>query len=529
MAQAISNTLNPSFATANSTAPTRGLPKYSNPIQKKQKTVFGIPSTSYTSPALERLSKSAANNYIPGGPSKALLDLSISNSPKTTVQKPTNEWKSPALVALTQGGQKTAIAPTATGGGTSLGSSSQGYVAPTVPQATKTENKIRPLLTDVKGSLNYPGLVNRLVGATDPNKSQQEYNELLKKTALGNKAIADQARGISEKYSDEIARVGQLGAGAVAGNLSTGTNVVGAGNAAIASQSASQRMDALAAAQQAALQGTGQQLTAQEQAASALGTGAGIANTQQQQAIAGLGTATGYAQPSPASYGQTVFNPLTGQYEGGQPGLDPAVAAQQLAQAVQGGQMTYEQAVQSLGYSGAGQQFLNQALGPGFNIPQQQAQITGQTGVLTQLPMMEAADTAAEGIKNKVVTYLAQNPDLNPSDAKLVNQFQAWIQGQQLTDPTYQTLFNYLNEYTNTLTPILGVGGDSTNLKTEIAQSFLNPRAGASSIAEVLNNIQALSKGKVQDLRSGATGGGVQSSPISPGLGGEGAGGLFDW
>jgi hypothetical protein len=91
-----------------------------------------------------------------------------------------------------------------------------------------------------------------------------------------------------------------------------------------------------------------------------------------------------------------------------------------------------------------------------------------------------------------------------------------------LTDPKYQTLFNYLNEYTNTLAPILGVGGDATNLKTEIAQSFVNGVASGQSIAEVLNNIQTLSHGKIQDMRSGATGGGVVSSPQSYGTGGGG-------
>lgn len=56
----------------------------------------------------------------------------------------------------------------------------------------------------------------------------------MEKIAAGNRAIGDEARRMSEMYGKEIARVGDLGAGAVAGNLSTGTNVVGSGNAAIA-------------------------------------------------------------------------------------------------------------------------------------------------------------------------------------------------------------------------------------------------------------------------------------------------------
>ena len=71
----------------------------------------------------------------------------------------------------------------------------------------------------------------------------------------GKAAIYDEAAKSQADYAKQIAEVGQLGAGAIAGYKSTGTNVVGSGNAAIASQSASQRMSALSDAQGAALDG----------------------------------------------------------------------------------------------------------------------------------------------------------------------------------------------------------------------------------------------------------------------------------
>lgn len=253
------------------------------------------------------------------------------------------------------------------------------------------------------------------------------------------------------------------------------------------------------------------------------------AQTQQQLEQQALQQAAGLAQPSVTQYGQTVFNPLTGTFQGGST-LEPSVVANQLAQDVVSGRKTYDQAVASLGYAGgAGQQFLNNALSaisPTFNIPQATATIGGQAGVLGQLPALESADVAAEGIKDKITTYLASNPQLNPSALAVGNVLQQWVQGKQLSDPKYQTLFNYLNEYTNTLAPILGVGGDATNLKTQIAQSFVNAAASGQSIAEVLENIQGLSRGKIEDIRSGAVGGGVVSSPQTSGSGG---GGLFDW
>ncbi len=400
--------------------------------------------------------------------------------------------------------------------------------------AEKTSSTKTTKSTTTKGLVSptvptYGGMVSGLVDASTTSKAQTDLLKRLAAAGEGNVQLGQNAQNIANQYAPEIARVGQLGAGAQAGFGSTGSNVVGEGNAAIASANASQRMQALAAGETAQLAGNEQQLSAQSQLQGALGTALGGANTQQAQTISGLGTAAGLGQPSTASYGQTVFDPLTGTYSGGQGNLDPATAATQLAQQVTSGKMTYDQAVASLGYAGgAGQQFLNQALqGTGYNIPQGQATLTGQTGVIAQLPFMESANTAAEGIKSKITTYLASNPQLNPADLAVGNKLQQWVQGKQLTDPKYQTLFNYLNEYTNTLAPILGVGGDPTNLKTQIAQSFVNAAASGQSIATVLDNMSTLASGKIQDLRSGATGGGVVSSPVTGS--GTGSGGLYGW
>jgi hypothetical protein len=217
------------------------------------------------------------------------------------------------------------------------------------PSATpsKTTPATTPTATGTPGL--FGSVLNSLKTKSDKNKDQERLMKQLEENAKGNKAIGDEAKRMSEMYAAEIARIGQLGAGAVAGNLSTGTNVVGSGNAAIASQSASSRMQALSDAQQAGLEGTRQQFTGQEQAASALGTTLGAANTQQSTGVTALSQAGNLAQPNPTGYGQTVFDPTTGSFGGGQAGLDPAIASQQLAQAVKSGQMTYEQAVQSLG------------------------------------------------------------------------------------------------------------------------------------------------------------------------------------
>lgn len=414
-----------------------------------------------------------------------------------------------------------------------------GYVTPTAqatpsytqPMSTPTKGLLTPPAQTQSGNTNtFQSLIAGLTDSSRANKAQEKLLKDLQTSAQGNQAIGEDARRTSQMYADEIKRVGNLGAGAQAGYLSTGSNVVGAGNAAIASQSVSQRMNALAQAQQAALEGTSQQFTGQQQTANALNQALQGANTQQQLGISGFGTAAGLAAPSPAGFGQTTFNPLTGSFGGGSQNLDPQMAASQLAQQVMSGQMSYDQAVQSLGYAGgAGQQMLNQALqgGGGFNIAQSQANLQGQLAALQQLPAMEGADVAAEGVKNKINAYLAENPQLNPTSVLKANVIDRWLKNQLETDPKYQTLSNYLNEYTSTLAPILGVGGETTNLKTQIAQEFINASASGASISEVLENIQNLSRGKINDLRSGITGGGAISNPNAGG--GTGSGGEFDW
>jgi hypothetical protein len=387
-----------------------------------------------------------------------------------------------------------------------------------IPQTTPIQQQTTQ---PVRGVLSYPGFVGDLAGASRPSETQQGLVKNLTKTAEGNTKIGEQAAALSKDYGERIAEVGRLGAGAQAGALSTGTDVVGSGNAAIASQSASQRMSALSAAQQAALQGTGQQLTALGQEAGAYGTALGGANTQQQQQITGITSAAGLAQPSPAAVGQTVFNPLTGQYEGGAGGLTPEVM-QQYAQMAATGQYS---AIPSFITSNP---VLNAELNvaaKGINPNYTPVGAAGASDVLQTVPALQSANAAAEGIKNTINTYLAANPQLNPSNLAASNVLQQWIEGKQLTDPKYQTLFNYLDEYTNTLAPILGVGGNPTNFKTQIAQGFVNAAASGQSITQVLNAMSTLATNKINDIQAGALGG----HTTVPEAGGTGTGGIFDW
>ncbi len=164
---------------------------------------------------------------------------------------------------------------------------------------------------------SFQGILQSLLGKSSSTNEQDRVRKEMERVARQNRAIGDEAKRISDQYGAEIARVGNLGAGAVAGNLSTGTNVVGSGNAAIASQSASQRMQALGTAQQAALKGTEQQLTAQQQTTEGLAPSLQAALTQQQTGVTGLSNAANVAQPVQVPYSNQYIDPITGQSAGG--------------------------------------------------------------------------------------------------------------------------------------------------------------------------------------------------------------------
>ncbi len=211
----------------------------------------------------------------------------------------------------------------------------------------------------------------------------------------------------------------------------------------------------------------------------------GAANTQQQMQQGALGAAAGLAQPQGAN-ALGFYDPVTKQFTP---------------------------------YGGGSNQ--SGAFGAG--------QVSGNVELGAQYSQMNAANTAAKGYENTINTYLRDNPQLNPSDLTAVNGVAQWLKGQ-VGDPKYQTLANYINEYANTLAPILGAGGSVTDYKTGLAQSLVNGRATGQSISEVLANISKAADDKLANMRSAGTGGGVVaggSAGYQPTTGGNTFGSFF--
>lgn len=186
-----------------------------------------------------------------------------------------------------------------------------------------------------------------------------------------------------------------------------------------------------------------------------------------QRNLQGASTVFGGAAPGQISPGNTAFNPLSGENING-------IGASPFAGGVAQG---------------------NVALGQNF-------------------AQMNASHQAAQGIKNQIGNLIS-NTTVNPSEFTDVNKALQFISGR-VGNPQYQTLSNYLNEYISTLAPILGVGGDTTNLKTQIAQSMVNAQASGGNIMQVLNDLDSLAQNKLSAIAqsgqgtnysSGSTGG----------------------
>lgn len=361
----------------------------------------------------------------------------------------------------------------------------------------------------------FRGILDTLLGKSNPTNEQERARREMERISAGNKAIGDNAAAISQRYGDEIARVGGLKAGAVAGNLSTGTNVVGSGNAAIASQSASARMQSLAEAQQAALKGTEQQLTAQEQQANAFNPSLQASLTQQQLGLSGVGTAAGLAAPSVAPYGQTSFNPLTPGFAGGN--MDPQTQASNIAQQLMSGQLTYDQAIEAMGYAGtAGTNFLNQALSSmGANPLALQAQGTAAqtnlqtTGTATTgiaragleettrnyNQLIGAADAAHRQAAN--VNNILDKTGLNDVSSTDYNKALNNLQ-RRFSSTDFAALQTALNEAQIMYTNLLSTGGGTPTGNENNAITALNINQSASAIKSSIQQLENAAANRLQ-------------------------------
>ncbi len=413
--------------------------------------------------------------------------------PVTSIAKlatPVNTTPQTTNYTAPMGGKGVTTTGATTGGATVTNPNTPKTTPPTAP---------KPPVVDPS---SYKGLVGRVAGAGTANNTQTGIVQDIRNTAAGNQDIGQQAVDISNKYAPEINRVGQLGAGAVAGNLSTGSNVVGAGNANLAANAVSARIQALQNAQASELKGNEQQLTAQNQTATAQNNALTGANTQQQQQITALSNATGYTQPVQVPYSNQYVDPTTGQpMGGGSMGGSLQSAVQSIAQQVQNGTMSYDQGVQALaGYGQGGMNALQQALGGGSFSPLQSnanaaanSAATLQTGTIGG-ELTKQADTVMEHmltLKNKYNEIGAQYP------IPAVNQTFNWF-ASKLGGGDLQAYKVALSNVRDELAKVLG-GGSATEGTRSTAAGLLPDNMSPAQIDSVITTATELMKAKIEE------------------------------
>lgn len=374
---------------------------------------------------------------------------------------------------------------------------------PTVNAQTATKPERKTSVTEPKAT-TYGGLIGGLETASRPSKEQSGLLSKLRAQTQANRDIASDAREISRKYSGEIEKLGRIGAGAQAGALSTGTNVVGSGNAAIASQSVSARQDALARGQQANLDATAQQLTGQAQSQAALTDSLNAANQQQQNRTTALTNAGDLLSPVQVSPGNTLFNPSTGgEVAGGLGGYanyntaekvmgligqypdigytyDPSKTPQQNYQAVQNA-LRNSPSYQKETYGVPGQQSVAGATAV------QTAQ-KGYEDATMALNDLVAQTERADAIGQNLVSIMSKN-NINPADVRLISRPYNEIL-RQLSSADQAEFLTALEGAKGVYQSILASGGGQTNSQADGAfEDILNKNSSYDQVIKAINTL----------------------------------------
>jgi len=264
-----------------------------------------------------------------------------------------------------------------------------------------------------------------------------------------------------------------------------------------------------------------QALTSQREAATTAYTGQANAQGQAGGLLTSAGnqysSAAGLAQPQVTGYGQTSFDPLTGSFGDGSGNLDPQSQASTFAKNVINGSMTYDQAVASMGYAGgAGKTFLDNALTQaGGNPLQLQASGSANQAIIgDQTQTVAGYQSALQQGQNlqAQLTDLITTFGLNPGDVNAVNVGLQKI-ANNVSDPRYKMLQNYVNDIANTYAQILTPpGGSATDTTRGIAASMLDETASGKSLIQVMGSLDEAAKAKIAGVPTSQSTQGSQSN-----------------
>ena len=316
---------------------------------------------------------------------------------------------------------------------------------------------------------SFPGLVGALgTQSSAPtqaftqaqNTAQQAAQSLINSAPAQNAAVQGASTNLQDLENNYANQQG------IIGNSPIGLSEQGGEQGLLNAQYAS-KLNAAQTNLANTLQGNAQEQAAFTGAGSTANTESQAATGQQSAQISGLGAAAGLSQPSYLAPGQSPYSPTTGQYG--------TIAG------TQGG----ANGLQSIGG-------IQGQIGVGQNVTQLNSQLGG-----------------AQVVGNNLSNLIQQN-NINPSGLSVVNgalQFGA----NQLSNPQYQEFQGQINDFINSIAPILGgANGASTDYKTQLAGQVVNALGSGQSIQQVIQYFLGQAQQKIQGLSSGG-GAGVGS------------------
>lgn len=239
----------------------------------------------------------------------------------------------------------------------------------------------------------------------------------------------------------------------------------------------------------------------------------GAANTQQGLQQQGLGTAAGFAKPELAGYNQQAFNPATGQFSGS--GASESAVSGMVAK-LKAETIGPQDALSQLStYGQPALDSLNRQLGTNYNYNTASGSASAQGIVASGQAQTVAGYTSALQQGKNLQAQLGDlitSFNLNPSDINVVNTGLQRI-AQNVSDPYYKQLQNYINDIANTYAQILTPpGGSSTDTSRGIASSMLDATASGTSILDTMRSLDNAAQAKIAGVPTA-----TNSNPVNGG------------
>jgi hypothetical protein len=144
--------------------------------------------------------------------------------------------------------------------------------------------------------------------------------------------------------------------------------------------------------------------------------------------------------------------------------------------------------------------------------------VQGQIGVGQNVAQLNSYLGGAQVVGNNLNDLITQN-NINPTGLTYANGALQFGQSA-MSNPAYQKFAGQINDFVASLAPILGVGGASTDMKTQMSSQIVNALQSGSTIKDVVSYFLDQAQQKIKGLSAGG-GAGVGSAQGAPQGGGN--------